>query len=376
MSTKFNRPFLLKQNRVWRLYQGGALLDKFHGHQEISDGFFPEDWVGSTTRAVNEGREHLEEEGLSRLLNCTSLNQKLCKNSQMPEGLLTELLSDEQICRAFFGEKHFARWGKSTGLLVKLLDSKVRLPLQTHPDQELAAQHLNSTFGKTECWIVLGGRKIDSEEPHVYFGFKDGVKKSEFESFYYSQNIAAMKNCLNKIYIKPGDVITIPANIIHAIGAGVFLAEIQEPSDHVFQLDKEGPCWKLSDFQVHMGLGDKIMLESIDYTRQGQAVLEQCTGNFNIENEEEGRQNILPSFIQNYFRSNFITARSLCRQLDSFIIGIVIAGQGRIESANGFIKVQKGNTFIVPFDTAEITYRSLDKAACLKVIEAMPAVDF
>lgn len=57
----------LSSNRVWRTYPGGQKLDLMEGREDPMDAHFPEDWIGSTTRAVNKGREHLTEEGLSRV---------------------------------------------------------------------------------------------------------------------------------------------------------------------------------------------------------------------------------------------------------------------------------------------------------------------
>jgi mannose-6-phosphate isomerase len=59
-----------ESNRVWRTYPGGMNLDRMEGRENPEDSHFPEDWIGSTTNAVNKGREHLKEEGLSRVQYC------------------------------------------------------------------------------------------------------------------------------------------------------------------------------------------------------------------------------------------------------------------------------------------------------------------
>ncbi len=133
-------------------------------------------------------------------------------------------------------------FGSSSEILVKLLNSLIRLPVQSHPDRHFSMKHFKVNHGKTESWIILGGREINGEPPHVYFGFKGNVKKEAFDKDYFEQNIPGLVNALNKVYVKPGDVFVIPANLIHAIGTGVFLMEIQEPSDFVFHFDRKGEC--------------------------------------------------------------------------------------------------------------------------------------
>ncbi|MEZ4655952.1 MAG: hypothetical protein R2911_00095 [Caldilineaceae bacterium] len=66
MSTNinYNQPFLLLPNRVWRTYEGGRVLDQIEGQAYPTDSHFPEDWIGSATRAINPGREHVADEGI------------------------------------------------------------------------------------------------------------------------------------------------------------------------------------------------------------------------------------------------------------------------------------------------------------------------
>lgn len=110
------------ETRVWRTYVGGARLNEWHG-RKAEQGFSPEDWAASTTRAVNAGREDLVE-GLSRVV------------SMPDQPYLLDLIQKDP--EAFFGKAHLQAFGAQAGFLVKLIDAQERLTIQAHPDQQYA----------------------------------------------------------------------------------------------------------------------------------------------------------------------------------------------------------------------------------------------
>jgi len=132
---------LLPSNRVWRTYPGGMKLDLMEGREHPVDAHFPEDWIGSTTRAVNKGREHIAEEGLSKV-------------TVAGETLTLKTLCEKQP-NALLGARHFEKYGANTQFLLKFLDSAIRLHIQCHPTIPFAQEHLNSKSGKTEAYIIL-----------------------------------------------------------------------------------------------------------------------------------------------------------------------------------------------------------------------------
>ena len=148
----------LLPTRVYRFYRGGALLGRLRGEPE-EDGFFPEDWVGSVTPASNPGRDD-PDEGLSRLADGR---------------LLRDAIAADPI--AWLGEEHVARFGTSTGLLVKLLDAAERLPVHAHPDRAFAREFFDSPFGKTEAWIVLDTRNGEAD---VWVGLREAVSTERY----------------------------------------------------------------------------------------------------------------------------------------------------------------------------------------------------
>ena len=110
-----------------------------------------------------------------------------------------------------------AKYGASSGLLVKLLDSSIRLPIHRHPTRPFARQHFSSIFGKTEAWIVIGTREMPGVEPYVMLGFKEGVDKQTFRRQVERQEIADMKAGLHRVPVAPGDIFYVKAGLPHAL---------------------------------------------------------------------------------------------------------------------------------------------------------------
>ena len=134
---------LLPPHRVWRTYQGGRSLDTLAGAATPADSHFPEDWVGSTTRAINAGREHIRE-GVSPVTVAGTSHD------------FADLLASDPDY--FLGAAHAARFGPLPQLLVKLLDPSIRLHFQAHPTADFARRFLGSPSGKTEAYHILAAR--------------------------------------------------------------------------------------------------------------------------------------------------------------------------------------------------------------------------
>ena len=228
----------LEENRVWRLYRGGKLLDELHG-REGTDGSFPEDWLASVVEAINPPRENAPaNEGLSRAI--------------LPGG--------ETACLRDLIDTPF-------GVLTKFLDSAERLPIQVHPDKETALRLFNSEYGKTEAWYILDGREIDGEAPYILMGFKSEVTPDTLKALFDRQDIEGMAALLHKIPVQPGEVYLIRGGCPHAIGSGVLLLEIQEPTDYTISLEtRDTQGNEVPERLIHQGLGFEKMFECFHYS--------------------------------------------------------------------------------------------------------------
>ena len=226
----------LKPTRVFRTYFGGKNIDRLMGKPNAENSRFPEDWLGSVTKAFNPGRE-VENEGLT-------------------------LTSDGRILRDVIEADKLKMIGKrdKMTLLFKLLDAAERLVIQAHPTNEFARKHFNSEFGKTECWYVL------NDGGYVYIGFKEGITKDYWKNFFEKQDVEGMIACLHRFEVKKGDFIFVPGGVPHAIGKGCFIAELQEPSDLMVIPEKVTPSGvELAEQKLHGGLGFEDMFNCFLY---------------------------------------------------------------------------------------------------------------
>jgi len=336
-----------KPNRVWRTYQGGKMLDILEGVQNPKDDHFPEDWIGSTTRAVNKGREHLTEEGLSKVsIDEEKLTLKeLCE--KQPEALL--------------GREHFEKYGANTQFLLKFLDSAIRLHLQCHPTIPFAQKHLNSNSGKTEAYVILSIRD-DVKQPYIYMGFQNPPEKEEFKRMIEDQDEEAIIACFEKIPINPGDVFIVPGGMPHAIGEGVFMIEIMEPTDFAVRIEFERGGYVLPEESRFMNRGIDFALSMFNYESTSVDTIKErffchpCL----LESQNQSNEYVLIDEQKtNRFKVNRIIVKGrYTKEADSFYIGIVTKGTGTINIQDHTYSVKEGSKFFVPYQTGSVTFIS------------------
>ena len=245
-------PLELDNPRAWRTYLGGSLIDRLHGAARPQDTHFPEEWIASTVRARNAGRENMTEEGLSHL-------------RREPSVRLKDRIAGDAA--AYLGDRHAQKHGGEMGVLIKLIDSAERLSIQVHPDKKRARELFHSDYGKTECWHILGGRTVDGQSPCLYLGFRPGITREKWRLLFDRQDIAGMLDSMHRFDVKKGDTFLIEGGTPHAIGAGCFLTEIQEPSDYTIRGERSTPSGlRIADSMCHQGLGFVKMMDCFDYT--------------------------------------------------------------------------------------------------------------
>ncbi|RME70439.1 MAG: hypothetical protein D6781_06335 [Verrucomicrobia bacterium] len=259
MTAYRDKIILLPQNRVWRTYPGGAILDRLAGRENPTDSHYPEDWIASITEARNPG-EHPAGEGISQVL------------AGGQRWNLRELITSDP--EYFLGREHLARHGANPMLLVKFLDSAIRLHLQAHPTREFARARLGSPSGKTEAYYVLAVRE-DITEPYIYMGFQRPPSREALRTLIEKQDIPALEACFDKIPVRPGDTILVPGGWPHALGEGVFLIEIQEPSDLVVRFEFERGGYRLPESARFMGRDIDLALDIIDLTAHPQSEIDE-----------------------------------------------------------------------------------------------------
>jgi mannose-6-phosphate isomerase len=322
-------------------------LDVMEGKANPQDTHFPEDWIGSTTRAVNEGREDLVEEGLSKVT------------------VADETLTLKELCKkqpsAILGDKHVEKYGSNTQFLLKFLDSAVRLHIQCHPTIPFAQKHLNSNSGKTEGYIILGSRD-DVKEPYIYMGFQHPPEKAEFKRMIEEQDSDAIQACFDKIPIKPGDVFMVPGGMPHAIGEGVFMIEIMEPTDFAVRIEFERGGYVLPEKARFMNRGIDFALSMFNFETTSIEAIKECFFCQPSELETQGQSTeyaLIDKQKTPCYSVNRIDVKdSYVKEADTFYVGIVSKGSGTITTDGQTHPASEGAKFFVPYQTGPVTFAS------------------
>ncbi len=338
-------PIFFQKNRVGRVYTGGALFADFFG-DDSTDGYLPEEWVVSTVSALNKGST-IYKEGVSKIAG-------------------TDIFFDEFIeeyKKEMLGDRD------EFGVLTKFLDSAIRLPVQAHPDKQFSKKHFNSNYGKAESWLVLATRP----DACLYFGFKDKITKEQFsKAVEESENdINAMEKLLNRVPVKPGDVYFVPAKMVHAIGKGCLILEIQEPSDFTIQPEYYCGDYRLSEEEMYIGLDKDTALDVFDYSVYGQDAInlgkkepKTVFESLSIHEESLITYDDTPCFAV----SRYTITNAQMELKHSPAVYVVTEGAGYI---NGNLKIKKGDYFFLPYSAEKTNVETRGKDN-LQLIACLP----
>lgn len=336
---------LLPQNRVWRTYPGGATLDRIAGTPEPADSHFAEDWIGSVTRSTIPGREQLYE-GVSQVSVAGAMRD------------FKELV--ESDADYFLGAKHVARHGRSPMLLVKFLDSAIRLHFQCHPSREFARRVLNSPSGKTEAYHILGVRP-GVTDPYFYMGFQRPPDPADLRRWIETQDVAAMERCFDKIPVVPGDTFLIPGGFPHALGDGVFMIEIQEPTDFAVRYEFDRAGYVLPEAARFMGRSVDFGLSMIDFTRHPREAIERTYRCRPADRRELGARSWQETLIGPDRTPCFRVTKShlhdtVTKTESGFHIGIVTAGACTVSAGGHEHRLRQYDKFFCPAGLGPLRY--------------------
>jgi len=247
----------------------------------------------------------------------------------------------EEFGSSFVGKKVFERFGTKFPLLIKFIDAAEALSVQLHPNDKIAKEKHNS-FGKTEMWYILHADK-DAE---VIMGFKNKITKAEYKELVETNKLV---DALNSEKVKKGDAFIINPGFVHAIGAGVLLAEIQQTSDITYRIYD----WdRVSDTGESRELHTDLALDAIDLSHEG---------DFWIKYDERKNQSS-KLFYNQYFKTNIIELDSEITRdysdLDSFVILMGVEGKSIVITDGNQEVLHQGETMLVPACITEISIES------------------
>lgn len=262
--------------------------------------------------------------------------------SIVAEGVLKGQSLDELMAEykgRLVGESVYKKFGDKFPLLIKFIDARENLSIQVHPDDELGMKRHNS-FGKTEMWYVINAE----QDAFLYSGFS---KKMTAESYVESIKNDSFMDALEQHKVQAGDVFFLPAGRVHAIGAGTFVAEIQQTSNVTYRIyDYKRKDANGNERELHTELAKDAIDFKIYYNHQ----------NHYERNKDEA---VLLESCQ-YFTTNLLEldnemARDYSKT-DSFVIQICMGGACTIQDDKGnVLTVKQGETILLPAETKSVT---------------------
>lgn len=235
------------------------------------------------------------------------------------------------------GEANYQRFGNEFPLLIKFIDAKQDLSIQVHPTDEIAHRQ-GKPCGKTEMWYVMDS----APEAKLYNGLKKQITPEQYKQMVADDTIC---DALAQYSVKEGDCFFIPAGRIHSIGAGCYLAEIQQTSDVTYRIydfkrkDKDGNYRQLHTQEAS---------ESINYT-----VLKDYRTQYTPQKNESQLLVECPYFnTAVYDLTEGMTIDY--SELDSFVILIGLKGEGKLMIDGEETDFKAGETILVPASVQEV----------------------
>ena len=238
------------------------------------------------------------------------------------------------------GEANYMRFGNKFPLLIKFIDAKLDLSIQVHPNDELARKRHNS-FGKNEMWYVIAADK----GAKLISGFAEQITPKEYKERVYNGTFAEV---LQTCEIKPGDVFYVPAGRVHGIGAGSFIAEIQQTSDvtyRIFDYNRKDQNGKARELHTNQAM------DAINFAD----VQDDFRTEYELTENEPIEVVASPYFTTSVYD---MTEEITCdySELDSFVIFICTEGSCKItDDSKNELTLCAGETILLPASTQEVT---------------------
>ena len=310
-------PAKLPSNQFDHFYRGGYRIGKLRNGP--GGPMRPEEWIGSTTTRFGENAT-----GLSKLADGTLLKDAIDANPV-----------------SWLGQKHLDTFGASTEILVKLLDPDQRLPVHYHPDQKFAAEKLHINHGKTEAWIILEA----PPQARVGLGFNRQMEKSEVAALVAAHDSEALLESLVFTEVTAGDAVFVPAGVPHAIESGIFVLELQEPTDLSILLEWDGFAVD-GDKDGHLNLGFDSALDALRLSPLDENESAQVVGKFDTETDSP--HSIFQSVADPFFRADYLPGNGEKTEA-GFGIFLCLSGAGELHFENsGQLSVSIGDAIVIP----------------------------
>lgn len=321
------RPVPLPPNVIDHFYEGGQRLAALRGIEQPSPRR-PEEWLAATVARADD-----PELGPSRLADGR---------------LFADHVAGDREGWTGAAEPVPGAGPADTGVLVKLLDAGQRLPVHVHPTRDFARTHLHSCYGKTEAWYVLAA---EGDDPAVWVGWREDVDPTELAARIDAQDSDWMVSRLNKISVRPGDGILVPAGEPHATGAGVFVVEAQEPTDLSILL--EWSVTRATRDESHLELGFDLALRAVDHGATSATEVAALRHRVDPDERSTKLLRALPVAADPFFRVDIAAPLGGAVAVEpGFAVVVVVDGSGALTWTGGAgadqVAVERGQVWAVP----------------------------
>lgn len=293
-------------------------------------------WGGEKIVPYKEIESNQKNVGESWELSGVKGNESVIANGELSGTTLSELIAREG--EQLLGKANYERFGNEFPLLIKFIDARQDLSIQVHPDDELAAKR-HSSKGKTEMWYVMSADK----GARLRSGFAREITAAEYVASVENNTITDL---LAEYEIKSGDVFFLPAGRVHSIGAGAFIAEIQQTSDITY---------RIYDFNRHDANGN---------TRELHTELAKDAISYKVEDDYRTHYESCDNSEVSLVSCPYFTTSLYCltekktidlSTLDSFVVLIAMEGRAVItDDCGNTLSVHHGETVLLPATTQSV----------------------
>ncbi|MFY0629546.1 MAG: class I mannose-6-phosphate isomerase [Flavobacteriaceae bacterium] len=305
-------------------------------------------WGGEKLKNLLNKKSERNDVGESWEISDVEGDTSIVSNGTLKGKDLKQLINQYQ--KDLVGEKVYNHFGEKFPLLIKFIDAKEALSIQLHPHDDLAKKRHNS-FGKTEMWYVIQA----DEKANLIVGFEKDVTKEEY--IHHLEN-KSLTDILNIDEVSTGDVYFIPTGRVHAIGAGVLLAEIQQTSDITYRVYD----WDRQDSEGnYRDLHTEEAIDALDYSAKA-----------SYRTQYQKEKNRATEIIScPYFTTNVLPIEGAIAvnhsKKDSFIIYMCVEGEVSFSYNNQIEELKTGETLLVPAALKQFEITSKKASELLEV---------
>ncbi|XOD66544.1 MAG: type I phosphomannose isomerase catalytic subunit [Flavobacteriales bacterium Tduv] len=305
-------------------------------------------WGGSKLKDILGKMISQEHIGESWELSDVTGQPSVVANGVLAEKNIKDLI--ERYQGRLVGEKVYKKFGSKFPLLIKFIDARKPLSIQVHPNDELAKKRHDS-FGKNEIWYIIQA----DQGAELTIGFNQYVTREQYLRW---SKTGEIEKHLNKIPVQKGQIYYLPAGRIHAIGAGILIAEIQQTSDVTYRIHDYNRVDRNSrPRELHTALAADAIEFSFHETYQEK-----------YDTSENRFSEVLNT---PHFRTKILSIRGRIKKdyshQDCFTILIAVEGNVMVKTSTGGEKIKAGETLLLPACTNDTLFESLLGGLLLEV---------